>query len=145
MRDILQLFTEDRKALEDLVRRLSAVPKEHWDTIYREYGPRIKPLNAGELAHSDNYVRDEARLGSDETKRYIHVFLGEGVLVRNDEQSLEITEKGVNWLHDLNNLLQLDCVKASKAMLRSAQRGGGLRTEAKEAPDLASAVSCACL
>ena len=137
MRDILVLFIVDTKQLEDLSRKLTyrGLTKEGYARLAEEYGPKLRREQGDYLPHSDNYLRERARLSGLESKQYIQFLLSKGYLVRNEEGSLEISDAGVAYLDELNKILELRSVKSLNELAQFSLRR-------KRSPSLALMLAC---
>ncbi len=99
IRDILELFLFDETAFSDFRRRVvdARLTEFDWNKI-KEFLPshREEPLTL-----SDNYIREHARLGSKEAKKYIEFLFNQMYLQRDEDGALEMTPAGKTFYEQL--------------------------------------------
>ncbi len=102
----MDLFRLDETDFNDFRRRAldGRLTESDWNRV-KEYLPtyREEPLPL-----SDNLVRDKAKLGSKEAKKYIEYLLRQQYLQRNAEEELEITSQGIVFHDQLVKHLSTD-------------------------------------
>ena len=103
----------------------SALSTEEMTRLGQEYLPKIKKEGAEYLTHSDNYLRDHARLGSAECRQYVNWMLQKRYLSRDEDGDLGITESGVKYYHDLQNDLECESVKSLNELAEFSLRRRG--------------------
>ncbi len=123
------MFTIDDGVLAEFRRRVAYpnLSKDEMKSLAEEFLPQMKKGEGEYLSHSDNYIKDHARLGWLECKQYIRLMLQEGYLSRDEDGDLGITESGVRYYHDLQNDLERETVKSLNklAALSLRRRGAG--------------------
>jgi hypothetical protein len=136
-REILVPFIVDVEELEQFRRKLAypGLTEEGYAKLVEEYGHKLRREQGDYLPHSDNYLRERARLSGLESKQYIQFLLSKGYLVRNEEGSLEISDAGVAYLDELNKILELRSVKSLNELAQFSLRR-------KRSPSLALMLAC---